>query len=160
MTTTFKPLYGTQGVALTITLASLGNTSARASTAVDNTSNLYLDALIAVKIKSGASGTAATGVVNVYAYGTVDGGTTYTEGATGTDAAITLTVPTNARLIGVLNVVANATTYIGTYSLAEAFGGIAPQKWGIIIDNESGAALDSTAGNLFVEYQGIQVQGV
>lgn len=161
MATTFKYLYGSNNQAITCTLASLANSAARASTAIDNTSNLFLDALVELKVKSNASGTSATGSVEIYAYGTSDGGTTYTEGATGTDAGITLTSPTNALLIGIGNVVANATTYnIGPFSVAKPFGGVLPDHWGIIVNNKSGAALDSTEGNHLKIYQGIQTQGV
>lgn len=153
--------YGTNGQLITVTLASLASGSARASTAVDNTTNLFIDALVQVQIKSGAASTVATGYVNIWAYGTTDGGTTYTEGATGTDAAITLTSPSNLKLIGVVNVVANATTYKSSpFSVAQAFGGILPQKWGIVIENQSGGSLDSTEGNFIKEYQGIQGQVV
>lgn len=154
-------LYGTSNQPITITLASLANNTQRASTVVDNSSTVWLDALVQVQVKSGASAVSATGAVNVYAYGTSDGGTTYSEGATGTDAAITLTVPPNARLIGVLNVVANAVTYKSSpMSVAAAFGGVLPQKWGIIVENKSGAALDATEGSHLKFYQGAGAQTV
>lgn len=153
-----KAKYGTQGVAITCTLASLVTTAARSCLAVDNTANLYLDALVQVQIKSGAAATSTTGYVNVYAYGTVDGGTTYAEGA-GTDAAITLTAPPNVKLVGRLNVVANATTYKGEpWSVAAAFGGVLPDKWGIIVENQSGGTLDGTEGSHLKLYQGAYAQ--
>lgn len=158
---TIKPLYGSSGQAVTVTLASLANASARASNAIDNTSNLYDDVLFQLYVKSGASGVTATGVVNVYAAGSTDGGTTYAEGATGSDAAITLTSPPNVKLIGQINVVANATTYKSEpFSVAAAFNGILPQKFVIIVENQSGGALDSTEGNHTKQYQGVQFQSV
>lgn len=154
-----KAKYGTANQTITITLASLANNGARESTAIDNTSNLFLDAQVGGKVKSGASGTLATGQVNVYAYGSADGGTTYSDSATGSDAAITLTVPPNARLIGMINVVANATTYeFGPFSVAAAFGGVLPAFWGIIIENKTGGTLDATGGNHNVHYQGVLAQ--
>ncbi len=112
-----------------------------------------------VQIKTGGSGTTANGFVAVYAYGTVDGGTTYTDGATGSDAAFTPTSPTNLRLLGVINCVANATTYKGgPFSVAAAFGGTLPQKWGIVITNQTGGTLDSTEGNHLKLYQGVYGQ--
>ena len=150
-----EPKYGTNNQSITCTLASLGNGSARASTAIDNSSNLFDDILVSLSIKSGASAVSSAGVVNVYAGGTVDGGSNYTEGATGTDAAITLTVPPNLRLIGQINVVANATTYKGgPFSVKAAFGGEIPDHVVIVIENRSGAALDSTEGNHAKIYQG------
>jgi hypothetical protein len=151
--------YGSNNQGITITLASLATAAARASTAVDNSSAVFEDALVSLAVKSGASGTSATGYVNVYAYGTTDGGTNYTEGATGTDAAITLTVPSNAIRMGSINVVANAVTYHGgPFSVAQAFGGSLPDHWGIIVENQSGGALDSTEGNHTKTYQGVYGQ--
>jgi hypothetical protein len=157
---TFETKYGTEKQSITITIASLTNTSVRGSLVVDNTSNLFLDALVQVQIKSGAASTSATGYVNIYAYGTVDAADSlYTEGSTGTDQSITLTVPTNARLIGTLNMVANAITYVSEpMSVAAAFGGILPEKWGIFVENQSGGTFDGTTA--FAYYQGILGQSV
>lgn len=154
-----KQKFGSNNQTITISLGSLANTSARQSTEIDNSSNLFRDALVSVKVKSGASGTATTGIVNVYAYATTDGGTTRTENAGASDAAITLTSPPNAILIGVIAVVANATTYYGgPFSVARAFGGTLPEKWGIIIENRCGGTLDTTGGNHGVTYQGVYDQ--
>ncbi len=155
-----KAKYGTSNQAITVTLASLANNGARASTAIDNTTNLFLDALLFLTIKSGAASTATTGSVNVWAYASSDGGTNYTEGATGTDAALTLVSPTNLRFVGAVNVVANATSYkAGPFSIASAFG-VMPDHWGIVIENKTGGALDATEGNHLKIYQGVQAQSV
>jgi hypothetical protein len=147
--------YGTNNQAITCTFTSLTNNSQRQSTAIDNTSNLFEDVLVFVKVKSGASGTSSSGVVNVYAYGTADGGTTYSDGAAGADGAITLTSPPNMRLIGQINVVANATTYEGgPFTAALAFGGVLPDHWGIVIENKTGATLDASVGSAW--YQGVE----
>jgi hypothetical protein len=147
--------FGTANQALTITIASLANGSSRQSTVVDNGTNLFTDALVAVKIRTGASGTTATGVVVVYAFGTVDG-STYSENAGASDAAITLTSNPNVRIIGIVNCVANSTTYYSpVFSVASAFGGVMPSKWGIIITNGTGGALDATGGNHSAIYQGV-----
>jgi hypothetical protein len=155
---TIKNQYGTSNQTIAATLASLANNAARASDVVSNTSNLYFDALVAGKVKSGTA-VSATGTVNVYAYGSADGGTTYSEGATGSDAGITLTSPPNVRLIGVISVVADATTYkFGPFSVRQAFGGILPEKWGLIFENKAGSTLDSTGSNFGVFYQGVTEQ--
>lgn len=157
MSTILKPLFGPSNQPITCTITSLANNAARQSTVVDNSSNLYLDALVHVKVKSAAASTSASGYVEVFAYGTADGGTTYSDSATGADGAITLTAPPNMRRIGVINVVANSTTYNGgPFSVAAAFGGILPQKWGIVVVNKSGATLDASVGSAF--YQGVQQQ--
>lgn len=162
MSTVFKNQYDTDAQLLTISLASLANAAARQSSVVDNTATLYPDVLVQLVIKANAAGTSATGYVNVYAFGTVDAATpTYGEGAGAADAAITLTSPTNLRLIGTINVVANGVTYKSNpMSVANAFGGVIPEKWGIVIENQSGAALDSTEGNHKKVYQGVWGQGV
>lgn len=147
--------YGTSNQTITITVASLANNGARQSTVIDNSSNLFFDALVFVKVKSAAASTSSTGTVNVYAVGTADGGTTYSENAGASDAAITLTAPPNARLIGVVNVVANSTTYYGgPFSVAAAFGGVLPEKWAVTLENKTGATLDATGGSHAVFYQG------
>lgn len=161
MAVDLKAKYGTSAQVITLTMASLANNGAQASAAVDNSSDLFLDALVDFKIKTGASSTAATGTVNIYGYGCADGGTIYSDGATGGTAAITLTSPPNARLIGVINAVANATTYYaGPWSVAAAFGGILPQKWGVILENKCGSTLDGTAANHGAWYQGVYAQSV
>src|SRR4051812_36339543 len=102
-----KLAFGSNNQSISCTITSLTNNSARGSASLDNSSNLYQDALVVVKVKTNAAGTSSTGTVNVYAYGTADGGTTYTDGVGGTDAAATLTSPPNVRLIGIINAVAN-----------------------------------------------------
>lgn len=156
-----KAKFGTNGQTITITLASLANNAVRQSTVIDNSTNLYLDALVQFKIKTGASGVASTGYVNIYAFATVDGGTTYTENAGATDAAITLTVPPNAVLIGRINCVANATTYYSSpMSVAAAFGGVLPEKWGVFVEDKTGGAFDGTPSNHAAKYQGVLNQSV
>lgn len=140
----------------TITIASLANNAARESTVVDNTTDLFNDVLVLIKIKSAAASTAATGYANIYAYATVDNGTTYSDNCTGSNAAVTLVVPPNLRLIGIMNIVADSVTYKSpVMSVAAAFGGVMPQKWGIVIENKSGATFDATAGNHAAQYQGV-----
>lgn len=151
--------YGSNNQTITISVASLANNSARESTAIDNTTNTFIDALLFVILKSNAAGTSSSGYCNIYAYGTCNGGTDYSDNASGSDAAITLTSPPNMKLIGTINMVANATTYYaGPFSIAAAFNGILPDHWGIVIENKTAAALDSTSGNHSVFYQGIEAQ--
>jgi len=149
--------YGTNNQSITCTITSLANNGQRQSAAVDNTSNVFLDALVFLKVKTNASGTTSTGFVTIYAYGTVDGGTTYSDGASGSDASITLTSPPNVKPIGVVNCVANSTTYYGgPFSVANAFGGVLPDHWGIIVENKTNAALDASVASAY--YQGVYAQ--
>ncbi len=139
---------------ITITLASLANNGQRSCLAVDNSTNLDLDELVQVVIATGSTGFAAGGYVNIYAYASADSGTTYPEGA-GTDTGVTLTFPPNVRLIGRINTPANSTTYKSEpMSVAAAFAGTMPTRWGIIIENKGGGALASTGNAAF--YAGMQ----
>ena len=130
--TDIKKAYGTS-TAITITLASLAHSdnAGRESTAVDNGTNKFIDALVQIKVKLAAGTPSADRTVYVYAYGSEDG-TTYTDNATGSDAAITLTDPPNAKLIGAIRCpAAGALTYESSpMSVAKAFDWILPRKWG------------------------------
>jgi hypothetical protein len=155
-TTTNKASYGSSNQALTISAAQSNNQQS-VSTAVDNTSNLFLDALVMCNMTSAGSGTSTTGTVNVYAAGTSDGGTTYSDGVGASSATVTLTSPPNVRLIGICNVVANSTSYkCGPYSVAAAFGGVLPDHWSIVLENKTGGTTSSQACN----YQGLYVQNL
>ncbi len=155
MPNVFKPLPGTANQSITITIDGLTNNGQRQGVAIDNTTALLEDALVRVKIVAPASGTLATGVVNVYAYGTVNGGTDYCDSASGADAAITLTVPPNMNLIGVINVVANGVTYPSKkFSVAKAFDGIMPDHWGIVIENKTGGTLGTGCTAIYQGFNG------
>jgi len=156
MTTSQELLTNNQSI--TISLASLSSGSYQQSAAIDNTSNLYFDAGVQLAIKTASSGVSSTGTINVYAYGSANGGSNYTDGCSGSNASYTPTSPTNLKLIGVINAVANSTTYTGgPFSVASAFGYL-PGKWGVVIGNNTGAALDSTEGNHLKFFEGQQVQ--
>jgi hypothetical protein len=157
---TIKPLYGTSGQALTITLASLANVSARGCTAVSNATTLYEDVLLFFKLETGATVTASTGYINIYGYASVDGGTTYTESFAGTDGAVTLTTPPNATLIAQINAnVANTIYRAGPISFCRQMGyDRLPANWGVFVLNQSGGGLNATAANQAITYQGVNGQ--
>ena len=159
---TLKALYGTGGVSITCTLTSLASGSAREATAVDNTTNLYVDAYVMVKTKT-ATGTIGTDpYMYLYVVGTDDSGTTWPDPVTGTDAAITPTLNTKAYLLGAVNLAAQSTAYTaGPFSVLSAYGGVAlPDKWSIVALNNCGVALSSTAGDHAITYQGVQISVV
>ena len=141
---------------ITLTLASLASGSSRECTAVDNTSNLFEDAEVYLAIKLAAGSPASAKEIRVYTYASMDG-TNYTDNATGSDAGLTNRVPTNLRVLDVIQTPdSGALTYklvIG--SVAAAWGGLLPPKWGIVVTNSSGLALDSTEGNHTKQYRGI-----
>jgi hypothetical protein len=143
-----KEAFGSN-TSITITsVASLTNNSQAGSAVVDNTSNLYLDAQVVAIIKTASASTSSTGYCNIYAYASIDGGSNYSDAVTGADATQTLTVPPNLRLIGVMNCVANSTTYVSSaFSVAAAFGGTLPPKWGIVIENKTGATLAASGSS-------------
>lgn len=141
----------TNNNSLTITINSLTNNSARESTVVDNTTNEDFDAGVFVIIASPTSGTASTGYCNIYAYGSADGGSNYGDNVTGSNAAVTLVSPPNLPLIGVINVVANSTTYkAGPFSVRSAFGYL-PGKWGIVVENKTSGTLNSSGSSALYE---------
>lgn len=125
---------------ITITIASLANTSTNTSSAIDNSTNKFLEALVQIKIKTNAAGTGASGYVNVWIIRSTDAGTTYD------DAGRTL--------LGIMPAVANATTYISTFS-TQGLGALGT-SWKIALENQSGAALDSTAGNHSAVFAGVK----
>ena len=156
---TIQTAYGTSNQSLTITLTSLASsaTAGRESAAVNNSSDLFLDVLVMAKVVLAAGTIANDRAVYVYAYGSVDGGSNYPDNVTGADAAITMTDPTNLRLLGVLNTPTSAGTYkAGPWSLASAFGGVMPERWGVAVRNYSGIALSATASDHWVKWQGIR----
>lgn len=154
-----KTKYGANNQAITITLTGLADDAVRASLAIDFSALLFFDALVQLKIHTGNVG-APAGDKNciIYAYGTADGGITYSGGATGADAAygaIAGQLITNCPTLGYINVDAqNETFESDVFSLASAFGGVLPQKGGIIVLNQIGQTLGASSAF----YQGVMAQ--
>lgn len=141
---------------ITITLNSLANNSARQSAVVDNSTNKYLDALVGGTFKTATGTLASPGYINVYAYALTDG-TNYSGGASGSDAAYTLPTYKQLVLLGTVYInTANVVENMSPKSVAAAFGGTLPQKWGIVVENQSGLTLDASAGGA-LSYTGITV---
>lgn len=144
---------------ITCSLASLASsaTAGRESTYVDNDTNLYVDALVQLKIQLQTGTPANDKTIYVYAYGSIDSGTTYTDNATGSDAAITLRTPPVSRLIGTIPCPDSGGLVYESQPMrvAPAFGGILPDRWGIIVLNYTGVTLHATEGNHTKKYIGI-----
>lgn len=153
---TIQPLYGTNNQSITITITAAATGTARASTAISNTTNLYEDVLLFFSVTTPSTGVSATGYFNFYGYGSVNGGTTYPEGITGTDAAVTLYTPTNLVLVAQMNTNAVSKTFsMGPISFCRLYGlDRLPAEWGIVSVNQSGAT--PTAGTII--YQGVNGQ--
>ena len=157
MATHSKFGYGTQGQAITLTISGVADNSARESTAIDNSSDRFLDLLIQGTITVTTAATLTTNpVVYLYAYGSNDGGTVYSGGASGSDAAFGA-VPQDldncARLGTVACITMDEVYKSDVFSVAAAFGGIMPDSVGIILENQTGQALNTAT----FKYQGVYV---
>jgi hypothetical protein len=152
------------GTAFTLTLNSLASSSTllagRASTAVDNTTNLYEDYLISGEVKMGTTPTTAT-FVEVWAYAIRGDDTNYPLGITGTDANFSMpslgSKAGGVVRLGAIQVDLTTTGQVFDFasaSLAQAFGGSCPSKFGLFVVHNCGAALDASAGGTFW-YKGI-----
>jgi len=155
-----KAKYGGSNQSITITLNGLANDAKRESSLVDNLTNCFLDAMVQVKIATNASAE-STGdkSVYVYAYGTADNGASCSGNASGSDAAFG-TDPqqiNNCRLIGVIYAPPQNKVYESDLmSVGAAFGGVLPQRWGIIVHNKTGQTLKTS--DCSAVYQGLYAQ--
>jgi hypothetical protein len=155
-----KLKYGDSGEVLTITLDNLASAATREGDAISNVDDLFMDVLISACLTTNASAPTGDKCCYVYAYGSVDA-TVYTDNALGADGALTPTSPTNLKLLGVVSMPSASTSYFGgPWSLASAFGGVVPARWGIVVLNSTGNALDNTGGLNYVKYQGAQYETV
>ena len=147
--------------ALTITLASLPTSSTllvgRASTAVSNTTDKFLDVSVAGKIMAGASPTG--GVIEVWAYASFDGTSTYPDSITGTDADKTMTsanVKSSAlKFLWATSVdaVSDRPYFMPPTSIAQVFGQV-PSNWGLFVTHSTAVPLNGTGGNHVLSYRG------
>lgn len=158
-------LYGDADVPITWSPASLASslTAARASAVIDNDADdapRFLDVMVTVKFKLTTGTIANDQRVYIYAYGTT-GGTKYPDSVTGADAGITLNNPTALRPIGHVDTPTPNISYTSMpMSLAAAFDGLMPSKWGIAVRNYSGVAFTATAGDHEAVYQGLQTESL
>jgi hypothetical protein len=130
-----KPLYVSNNNAAFFTgLGTLANGSIVWSTDIVNTSNLFLDILVAGKFTTGSSGVLATGTVNIVIAASADGGTTYT------------TIAANGKLLNIIAANSASTTFVlDSTSVANLYGGQLPEHFKIGIVNNSGAAFTSAS---------------
>lgn len=139
----------------TMTLASLASSgtlvAGRESTAVSNTSNLYLDYMLGGKVRMGTTVTAGT--LELWAIAAVDDTPTYPDVFDGTDSNETVTSADIKRGCGkLLWSMPNDTTNSRDYwwsgiSLAAAYGGLVPGNHVLFFVHSAVAALDATEGN-------------
>jgi hypothetical protein len=141
--------------ALTITLASLATDTnlltGRESAEVDNTSNKYLDYLLAGKITTGTTPTTAK-QIEVHVIGLMEDAT-YPDVFDGTDSAETITAAEIKRAICQVAAILETTntsdrTYpFGPISVASLFGGVLPKKFVVFVTHNTGVNLNSTGSN-------------
>lgn len=150
-------------IAVTAWTTTLAAGEYASSAIVDNTSNLYVDALVGGSVETGASHTAGD-TFDLYVYANYDTGTS-TDLTGGIDALFAgadqeETEGTDfivENLIHLATVVADGANngyHFGPFSIAAAFGGTLPPKWGIVGHNNGTGALGSagTLGYVGVEY--------
>ena len=151
--------------ALTISLASLASSATfvagRESTAIVNTSNLYLGYLLGGKITTGTTPTA--GQIQIWLYAAFNDTPAYPNTITGSDAAVTLT-SADIRNSGLafFNAAVTSTTSDQAYpfrplSISAAFGDIIPKRWGAFVTHSTVAALNATGGNHVLDYTGAYI---
>lgn len=155
-----KAKYGGNNEAIAITINGLASDAKRESTAIDNSVNCFLDALVQVRVATNTTADSTSDKsVYIHAYGTADGGTSCSGNASGSDAVFG-TDPqqlSNCRLIGVVYAPTQNRIYESDLiSVACAFGGLLPQRWGIIVHNRTGQTLK--AGDCSAVYQGLYAQ--
>jgi len=141
--------------AITITLNSLSasSTAGRQASVIDNSSNLYVDALVTAIISTGTVSSPVS--VNVYVSGSEDG-TNYDQDSAvmgASDAAYTIDAATNLRLAANINTSTSSKVYNKTFSVAQLFGGVMPRKWTVVVVNNSGGALAASGNSM--SYTGI-----
>ena len=141
--------YGTKA-AITITLTSLADGSSRQSTTWDMTSGNAIDFFVMCQT-NGQSGGVDYCYLNVFG-GLDTTSNEFTDNAGASDAAFTTANILNSPMLGSIKMNAATAVAAGPYSIASAFGGLLPAEGGIIVNNESGAALSATASDHDFEY--------
>lgn len=153
--------------AITFDISSLATSSTfvagRESAQIDNTSNLYVDAIVNVKGITGHASTAPTigQAINLYVWGSDTSlATTAIDVLDGTDSAETLA---HLSVLNSLKSVASPAVtvatagllyYIQPFSVAQFFGGVMPKFWGLYLAHNHTGALAAAQSGLF-SYNGI-----
>ncbi len=165
---TTQSLNYSANTAITFDISSLAGSSTflagRECTQVDNSSNLYLDALVNVDPITGHASTAPTigQQIRLYAWGADTSlATTAIDVLDGTDSAETLN---HAGVLNSLILARVATVTVATaglvypmmpFSVASLFGGVLPKFWGLYLSHNHTGALAASQSGLF-SYNGIK----
>lgn len=153
--------------AITFDISSLGTSATfvagRESTQIDNSSNLYVDALVNVDGIVGHASTAPTigQTIRLYLWGADTSlATTAIDVLDGTDSAETLahvSVLNSLHLVAAPEVTvatAGLAYYIMPFTVAQFFGGVMPKFWGLFLAHNHTGALAAAQSGLF-SYNGI-----
>lgn len=150
-----KVTFGT-ATAFTKTNANIASsaTAGWVSNAIDNSTNLFLDALVHVELAAVNTAPANSKAIFLYAFALADSsGSAYTSTGDGTPSGseATLTYPDVTTLgvvaprLGIIPYpVQNKAINAGPFSVAACFGGVLPPKWCIGMVNHSGMTLSVT----------------
>lgn len=141
--------------AVTISPEALGSSSTfvagQESTAIDNTTNKYLDYILSGTIMTGTTPTVNT-EIRVYIVG-ITNDTTWPDVFDGTNSPETVT---NAFILDAATCLAarmqvsatsNVAYWIRPVSVAALFGGVLPKKFVVFVAHNTAVALNATPGN-------------
>lgn len=146
----------------TISVNSLANNAARESAVVDFSSSNYLDAQLRLEFTLASGAVTAGGKIDIYCYAGLSAGS-YTDNATGADAALTMRSPTNLFFLTSIQVTADLAAAAAwkciVPSVAMAFGGVLPTYWGIVVVNNATGRAFHSSGNV-AKYRGLNAQTV
>lgn len=133
------------------------------STQIDNTTNLFVDALVEGLETVGTTPTANT-QIQVYVWGSHTSlATTARDVLDGTDSVETLTSAgirdsfMKMAAVAVVDATTSDRGYpLGPFSVAALFGGTMPQFWGLFLTHNTGVNLNAIAGNHVWKYTGVK----
>jgi hypothetical protein len=153
-------------VQLTITLASLASSTTflagRESTAIDNTTNKYVDGHLSGKITVGTTPTTNT-QIQVYVFEPIEDTPAWPDVMDGTDSDETLTSAGVGRgflklavALDVDSTTSNRTYPFSGVAIAPLFGGAMPERFGVFVTHNTGVALNATGSNHEISFAGIK----
>ncbi len=160
-----KTKYGSNTV-IDMDLSSLATSATfiagRESGEIDNTTNLFIDALVKGKVTVGTSPSANSTAIQIYVWGSDESlGTTPIDVLDGVDSDETLTntgILNNALAfaysIPLLQNTSDITYDITPFSVKELFGGVMPKFWGLFVAHDTTVNLNATNDDLF-SYNGV-----
>lgn len=148
----------------TITLTSLASSATfvagRESTAINNTSNKYLDYLVGGKITTGTTPTDAKSI-RIYLYAAVNDTPLYPDVLDGTDSDETITSVDilNSAIRLAASTSTNNTSdrvyWFAAFSVASFFGGVNPIYHGLFVVHDTAVNLNATGSNQKLAQTGV-----